>query len=34
VNDGDEACHIRLSGPRATVDKYAAGLEAFLKALK
>src|SRR6185437_168885 len=34
ANDGDEACHLRLSGPRGTVDKYAPGLEAFLKALK
>lgn len=34
VNDDDEACHIRLSGPKETVDKYQPGLVKFLKALK
>jgi len=34
VYDGDEASHLRLSGPKSTVDKYYPGLEKFLKALK
>ena len=34
VNDGDEATHLRLSGPKETVDKYYPGLEKLLKGLK
>lgn len=34
VNDGDEAAHLRLSGPKETVDKYYPGFEKWLKALK
>jgi len=34
VFDDDEACHLRLSGPKETVDKYYPGFEKFLKALK
>jgi hypothetical protein len=34
VNDDDEASHIRLSGPKETVDKYHPGLVKFLKSLK
>ncbi len=34
VNDGDEASHIRLAGPRETVEKYYPGFEKFLKSLK
>jgi hypothetical protein len=34
VDDGDEACHLRLSGPKKTVDKYYPGFEKFLKSLK
>lgn len=34
VNDEDEASHIRIAGPRETVDKYYPGFEKFLKALK
>jgi hypothetical protein len=31
---GDEATHVRLSGPKAVVDKYHAGFESWLKAIK
>lgn len=34
VNDGEEATHLRLSGPRETVDKHYPGFEKFLRALK
>ena len=34
VNDDDEACHIRIAGPKETVDKHYPGLEKFLKNLK
>lgn len=34
VGDGEDADHVRLSGPRDTVDKYYPGFEAWLKALK
>ena len=34
VNDDDEACHIRIAGPKETVDKHYPGLETFLKNLK
>ena len=34
VNDDDEASHIRLAGPRETVDKHYPGFEKFLKSLK
>jgi hypothetical protein len=34
VNDDDEACHLRLSGPKETVDRYYPGFEKFLKSLK
>jgi hypothetical protein len=34
VNDEDEASHIRLAGPRETVDKHYPGFEKFLKSLK
>lgn len=34
VNDDDEACHIRIAGPRETVDKHYPGFEKFLKSLK
>lgn len=34
VGDGDEATHVRLSGPRETVDKYYPGLEKWLRSLK
>lgn len=34
VNDDDEASHVRLSGPKETVDKHYPGFEKFLKALK
>jgi hypothetical protein len=34
VNDDDEATHLRLSGPKETVDKYYPGFEKFLKSLK
>jgi len=34
VNDDDEATHLRLSGPKETVDKYYPGFEKFLKGLK
>lgn len=31
---GDEASHVRLSGPRPVVDRYSTGFETWLKALK
>lgn len=31
---GDEASHVRLSGPRSVVDQYATGFEKWLKELK
>ena len=34
VNDDDEASHIRLSGPKETVDKHYPAFEKFLKSLK
>jgi len=34
VGDGDDTMHLRLSGPRETVDKYLPGFEAWLKSLK
>lgn len=34
VNDDDEACHLRLSGPKETVDKQYPAFEKFLKSLK
>jgi hypothetical protein len=34
VNDDDEACHIRIAGPRETVDKHYPAFEKFLKSLK
>lgn len=34
VNDEDEATHLRLSGPRETVEKYYPGFEKFIKSLK
>jgi hypothetical protein len=34
VSDGDDANHIRLSGPRETVDKHYKDFEKFLKSLK
>lgn len=34
VADKDEATHLRLSGPAATVAKHAAGFEAWVKSLR
>lgn len=34
VTDKDETTHIRLSGPKPTVDKYAAAFEKFVRSLK
>lgn len=34
VNDDDEASHIRIAGPRETVDKHYPAFEKFLKSLK
>ena len=34
VNDDDDGCHLRLSGPKETVDKYHPGLVKFIKSLK
>ncbi len=31
---GDDATHVRLSGPAATVEKYRPGFEAWLKGIK
>ena len=34
VNDGDEATHIRLSGPKATIDHHYPAFEKWLRSLK
>ncbi|HYH68433.1 MAG TPA: hypothetical protein VD866_27315, partial [Urbifossiella sp.] len=34
IAEADEATHVRLSGPKAVVDKHYPAFEAWLKALK